>query len=457
MKIKNLNFDQWLKNHSLDHNDKWCRELYPFNVFKLINFDDSLINKVQKLDFNSISYHVTLTKIELQDNERFRTSFKISTFAKSKKQEWRQRKWNTTFQIIYSNKFDFITVFTKKEDPSKDYVVRFMRGNFARINTEKSVPVSELLIRTLILHIVEEAFPGGKHNHEFEYKRGGINDTPEHPHFPRKKINYFAPIYSIERELWICISFSEEKAHRIAFYNANQCHKLIVVFCNPTYTRHHRCKYRDIDVVSLYELSEKISSEVRIRYEKQIRFLQNHLNLPEKIDIQELLSEINAPKDGEYEIKKSDLMEAFGMMKIIPKNDTDFFHSLCCINLINAYLSRQRKGNQILEKDSKLFRNMYSFKSYLSEILTERIKAKTFSAPVYIEKNLIMVEINGFQFSFHSVPLGETLENFSRSGDNRKIEWSGKRLQPIATLLLNYSRGIRQKKMMADTNNRSHG
>ncbi len=88
---------------------------------------------------------------------------------------------------------------------------------------------------------------------------------------------------------------------------------------------------------------------------------------------------------------------------------------------------------------------MYSFKSYLCDILTERIKAKNFSAPIYIEKSLIMIEVNGFQFSFHNVPLNEILETFSSSQDNKKIEWSGKRLQPIAPLLLKYSRGIRQK------------
>lgn len=445
MKLKNLNFDQWLKNHSPDHNDKWCRELYPFNVFRLINFDNALINKEQKIDFNSFSYYVTLTKIELQDNGRYRTSFDISTFPKSKTQEWKQRKWNTTFQVVYSQSFDFITVFAKKEDPSKDYVVRFMKGNFEKINSEKSIPISVLLIRTIILHIIEEAFPGGNHNQEFEFLHIGVNDRPEHPQFPRKKVNYFTPIYSIERELWICYSFTEEKAHQIAFYNANQCQKLIVVYCNPTYTRHHRCKYEGTEIISIYELSEKVSPEVRKKYEKQIRFLQNHLNLPETINIDEIITEISHPKQEEYEIQKSDLMEAFGTMKILPKNETDFFHSLCCINLINAYLSRQRKGNQQIEKEAKLFRNIYSFKSYLSDILTQRIKENNLSTPFYIEKNLIIVEVNSFQFSFHNIPLNSTLEEFSRSMDNRKIEWTGKRLQPIAPLLLKYSRGIRQK------------
>lgn len=445
MKLKNLNFDQWLKNHSPDHNDKWCRELYPFNVFKLIEFDKIFINIEQKLDFNGILYYVTLRKIEFQDNGRYRASFDISTFPKSKTQEWKQRRWNTTFQIVYSQEFEFITVFAKKEDPSKDYVVRFMKGNFEKINHEKSIPVSELLIRTLILHIVEEAYPGGKHNQEYEFTRAGINDAPEHPQFSRKRINHFTPIYSIERDLWICYSYTEEKAHRIAFFNANQCHNLIVVFCNPTYTRHHRCTYKGTEIISIYELSEKVSSEVRKRYEKQIRFLQNHLNLLENINIQEVLNEIHNPKSEEYEIQKTDLMEAFGTMKILPKNDNDFFHSLCCINLINAYLSKQRKGKQQSGKDNKLFRNMYSFKTYLSDILSERINVKNFSAPIFIDKNLIIVEINSFQFSFHNIPLNKTLELFAESEDNKSIEWLGKRLQPLAPLLLKYSRAIRQK------------
>lgn len=445
MKLKNLNFIQWLKNHSPDHNDIWCRELYPFYIFKLIEFDISFVNKVQKLDANGNTYYVTLTKIELQDTGRYRTLFDISTYPKSKTQEWKQRKWNTSFQIVYSQNFEFITIFTKKEDPSKDYVVRFMKGDFEKINNEKSIPISVLLMRTLILHIVEEAHPNGKHNQEFEFTREGVNETPEHPQFPRKVFNHFTPIYSIKRDLWVCYSFTEEKAHRIAIYNANQCQKLIVVYCNPTYTRHLRCKYEGTEIVSIYELSEIVSSEVRKKYEKQIQFLQNHLKISDSFNIQELLSEINEPKKEEYEIQKSDLMEAFGTMKILPKNENDFFHSLCCINLINAYLSRQRQGKNQLDKDKKLFKNMYSFKTYLSEILTERIKVKNFSTPIYIDKDLIIIEINSFQFSFHNVPLNETLKVFSKSADNIFFEWSGKRLQPIAPLLLKYSRAVRQK------------
>ena len=392
-----------------------------------------------------MDYYVTIKKIELQENGRYRTTFNIITFPRSKTQEWKNRKWNTTFQIIYNKEFEFITIFSKNEDPSKDYVVRFMKGNFQRINENKSIPVSELLIRTLILHISEDAFPGGKHNETFMFTQEGIREISEHSPFSRKKVNYLPPIYSLGRDLWICYSFTEEKAHRIAFYNANQCNKLIVVFCNPSYTRHHRCQYSGTSIVSLYDYANYVSSEIRKKYEGQIRFLQNHLNIQDKLDSKELLKEINTPTKEIYDIKKSELMEALGVMKIYPKDDQDFFHFLCAVNLINAFLSRQRNGKQLSKKDNKLFKNMYYFKIFISDIITDRIKNKNFSTPIYITRGLIMVDIFGFQFSFHYIPFNQTIINYEKSYYNKEIIWSGKRLQPLAPLLFNYSRAIRLK------------
>ena len=47
MKLKNITFEQWIRNHSLSHDDKWCRELYPFNVFSEIEFDNDQNEKKQ--------------------------------------------------------------------------------------------------------------------------------------------------------------------------------------------------------------------------------------------------------------------------------------------------------------------------------------------------------------------------------------------------------------------------
>src|SRR5680860_44943 len=164
MRIKNVTYDQWKLNHVPTHEDKWFRELYPFHVFSKIDFDTKRIDQEQRIRFNQVEYFIKLKNIELQPNERYRTTFDLSTIPGSKYRKWKYRSWNTTFQIVYSNKHDFITVFTKKKDPSKDLVVRFMKGNFQRISDSKSLPISELLFRTLILHLAEENYPDGENN-----------------------------------------------------------------------------------------------------------------------------------------------------------------------------------------------------------------------------------------------------------------------------------------------------
>ena len=446
MKIRNVTFKTWLKNHDTNHKDKWFRELYPFNVIRNIDFNEEKIDKEQVINFNRIKYFVTITNIELQENKRYRTTFEISTQPQSKNQEWKNRNWDNIFQIVYTQDYDFITIFTKKEDPSKDLVEKFMKGRFEKIVQIRSIPISELLIRTLILHIAEDTFKNGKHREVFKIIKDGVRQVESHPNFKLKHINnLFAPIYSVDRKIWICYSFNEDKAHRLGYYFSNQCEKLFVIYCNPTYTKHQRCHYKDTHIISLFEFSKLNTSTNNTRYEKHIRFIQNHLNSLGILDSEALLEEIQNPKEDKYEIKKSELMEAFAFLKIIPKNNQDFFHSLCSFNLINAFLN-DKLVSKIKPKEKRKFKDMYFFKTYLADMITKRIENNDFSIPMYLTKDLLIVEIFGFQFSFHNVPMNDTLKKYRKSNLNKELVWSGKRLQPIAPLLLNYSRALRQTK-----------
>ncbi len=446
MKIKNVTFETWKNNHDDCHKDKWYRELYPFNVIQEIDFSEENINKEQIVDFSRIKYFITIKTIELQDNGRYKTTFEVSTQAQSKSQEWKNRKWDNIFQIIYTQNYDFITLFTKKEDPSKNIVEQFMRGNFDKISEYRSIPISEILIRTLILHIAEDTFEGGKHREVFKLSKEGVREINFHPDFRLRNFHSsFSPIFSIERNLWICYSFNEEKAHRIGFYFSNQCENLYVIYCNPTYTKHQRCNIQNTHIISFYDFSNLNPTSTSKKYEKQIRYIQNHLNKPEQLDTDKLIGEIFNPKKEKYEIKKSELMEAYAFLKIKPKDNEDFFHSLCCFNLINALLSEKLDNNN-KRKQKQKFKDMYFFKTYLADILTERIENKDHSISMYFTKDLIIIEIKDFQFSFNSVPMNSTLKQYQKSEYNKTIEWCGKKLQPIAPLLLNYSRALRQKK-----------
>ena len=436
MRLVNCNFDTWAKNHSPEHKDRMFRELYPYKVFQKIDFSDEKLNTEQIIDFNNIKYFAEIQKIELQENNRYRTLFKLSTTPASNTQKWKKRSWDEKFQIVYTADYRFITVFTKKEDSSKEYLKKFFKGNFNKITLNKSIPISDLLFRTLVLNLSEDLFGQGNHYEEFHHIKEGIIELPEHRQFKRKNRNYFAPLYSKKRDVWICHSFNEEKAHRIAFFNANQTKKLIVVYCNPTYTRHHRCNYKNVQVISLFEFVYKNSRKLYGNYDSQIRFLQNHLNKQENYSINDLAKEINSPREHFYEINKSDVMEALGIMKITPKNKFDLFHYLSSMNLLNAWINQNKKQKN---KNEKLFSDMYYFKTYLSKTLTHLITNNSYEARIYLEQDLVMIELNGFQFSFHHVPMSLEMTERLNSEKNKKIEWSGKRLQPIAPLVLRYA------------------
>ena len=103
--------------------------------------------------------------------------FKLSSKPKSNTQSWKNRNWDNRFQIVYSQNFDFITVFTKNEDPSKDYIKRFYKRNFQKLVTNKSIPLSDLLFRTLTSTLSEDLFGKGDYYKEFELLKNGHRKT----------------------------------------------------------------------------------------------------------------------------------------------------------------------------------------------------------------------------------------------------------------------------------------
>lgn len=249
----------------------------------------------------------------------------------------------------------------------------------------------------------------------------------------------FSPIYSKGRDLWVCHSFEEEKAHRIGIINGNQSKELYVVYVNPSYIRHHRCNIENVFIVSLFEFAFKNSRKIFGSYDKQIRFIQNHLNLQEDYSLETLLREIKSPSSTEYEIYKSELMEALGIMKIQPQNEKDLFHYLTSMNLLNAWINNKRVGKNT---NKELFRDMYSFKSYLSQTISFLLLNNSYGAKIFIQHNFILIELNSFQFSFHNIPLNETLKNYMDSEKNEYIKWKGNKLQPISPLLFRYSKEL---------------
>ena len=176
----------------------------------------------------------------------------------------------------------------------------------------------------------------------------------------------------------------------------------------------------------IYIQSKSINSE----YIEQVRFLQRNLELPITPNKKELRKEIHNKINKKYPIDENDLLEALAITKIMPLSKKDLRIFLASANLINSWLANQR----INDKSNKLFRNMYYFKSYLAKATSAMISNNNyFESNLYIDNNLIMFEIEEYQYSFHSVPKTDTMKAYEQSLDNIEIIWSKKRLQPIAS------------------------
>lgn len=52
------------------------------------------------------------------------------------------------------------------------------------------------------------------------------------------------------------------------------------------------------------------------------------------------------------------------------------------------------------------------------------------------------VTVRGVQFSFHAIPRLPDLAAYASSPMNRRQEWSGIRLQPVAPLALRWARAL---------------
>ena len=320
-------------------------------------------------------------------------------------------------------------MFTKKRDPSKILVAKFMKGQFDKIVESKSVPVSELLYRSLISELTDQNYLGLDHYESFDVVRGGVRKT-ENGSYRFFKDTSFSPLFSLGRDLWIIHAFNEDKAHRLALTFSGQCKNMIAIYCNPTYTRHHRCHDKCVRVLSLYEYADSISPSLRLKYDFQIKLLHNYLNSAKLDSAEAIIQRISSMSTTDLEIEDPDIREALAVMRITVTSKYDAFYFFAAMNLLNAWSSRGAK-----KMVRKLFTNRYYFKDYVGEKIVHILEHRIEEVDICLDGDFAMISVMGFQFSFHYLPMNEKLSFYWSKGGNGYQEWSGIKLQPIAPLV----------------------
>lgn len=436
MRARDLSFETWCQNHPDAHETKWCRELYPWHVFAQLEYSEDLIGIAQELLFDGVKYTGTLTRTFLGPNERLNHLVRLTTRPLTSSAEWESRRWDDLFHLVTSADNHFITLYTEKRDPSKVLVSTFMGADFRTIESVKSIPVSQLLFRSLVSYAAEEFFGQLGHFVSFEYVSDGVRTLPRHPQYQPTEAA-FAPLRSKDRDIWVLCAFREEKAHRLAFYHAAQCRRLIVVYCIPTFSPHHRCEYPDVQVVSLLSFVRSANS----RFVDHARVLMNHLSAEpiseNRIGVAELERRIKSYCGQPMPILASQIREAKAALELEATQIGEVAYFFACANLVNAALTHRYGG---ASETRRLAKNVYTFKKRVWETMLRLKDMQIAGLGMYVSSDgPAYVTVESIQFSFQGVPPA-LREGFRTWEGNAYQDWSGLRLQPIAPLVLTWAR-----------------
>ena len=107
----------------------------------------------------------------------------------------------------------------------------------------------------------------------------------------------------------------------------------------------------------------------------------------------------------------------------------DYFLFFASINLLNAYVKKDYIQNK-----------KYNFKRNIVEGLESLIKNNIKDIKFSYNKELVIIEIEGLQFSFHFIEMTDLLQE--NKDKYPMLEWSGIRLQPQASTIFSFANSL---------------
>ena len=443
MKIMNINFHTWCQNHLSDHDAKWCRELYPWNAFSAIDYCEKKIGRTQKLELSRVEYLATIRYFYIGEKNRIHYLIDLKSNPTSKRTAWQNILWDNQFHLVASSDGNFITLFTEKRDPAKSLLGSFMGSDLDRVEAQRCLPYSSLLFRTLVSYRSEELFGRLNNSNPFEWIPGGLRELDPHHQFSQSA-RLITPLWANERILWVTSAWTEKNAHRFALYNANQCEELVVVYCHPTFSSHHRCSYPKTKITSLLNFVSTSDNRKRSVFHRQAKLLINNLRIhdirskKQSLTSKDIASEIMRTNNGkDITIPVSLLREAKSGLEFEVAISQDAAYFFSCANLLNAALTGRYGIGSI---PRSLRKEVYSFKGQVGTVVESLVKNPIDGVEIYFDERLLYVAIDGIQFSFHAIPRTQPIKNFIANNANQKQHWSGIRLQPISPLVLDWGR-----------------
>jgi hypothetical protein len=448
MDVSTIDFDAWCKNHPEDHDAKWCRELYPWEVFQRVDYSQPP-NSQQTIRIAGGTYTATIENRYAAENGRINYLIRLGSLPSSKSEQWNQRAWNDLFHLVAEPSGYFVTLFTEEKDPSKVLLRKFLSAKLSDIESVRSLPIASLLFRSLISYAAHDSYDGLQRFRSFPIiSAKGDREEKGQP----VQQGTYEPFLSKDGDLWIASSFTEEKAHRLALRLSGQARRLVVVYCHPTFTRHHRCVDQSASVVSLSEFLRMSSPTIHRRYIQQARFLINHLREgpadsrnPPSSDA--ILNDIRV-RHERMPIHTSELREAKAGLGIIVTTTGDAAYVCACANLLNAAMNQRLKT---YDGSLELAKDVYSFKAIFARAVEDIIWWSPPDVRVYVEpRGPVYIDVHGLQFSFHAIPRTSAIGAYERSERNILQTWAELRLQPLAPLVLRWAQAVMREEKVSE-------
>tara|TARA_B100001123_G_scaffold152373_1_gene176211 strand:- start:2113 stop:3330 length:1218 start_codon:yes stop_codon:yes gene_type:complete len=399
-----------------------------------------MIDEAQAIEHRGVVFQATIQKQYECEARRQNFLIKLESNPGSPSAAWRTRSWNTVFHLVASEEGDFITLYTEKRDPSKSLVGAFLGADFPRIESQRSLPLSDLLFWSLVYYRAKERFGPGTRRLRFPWLAEGVRPLPGHPNM-KARPRVLEPIWADGRRSWVMAAWDEERAHRWAILNAGQSENLRVIYCQPTFSQHHRCSYPGTHIQSLIAFVQQEGGD-HSRFFPHARLLLNHLRMEEvrgksKRDSSAVFREIIA-STNEVAIRASDLQEARAGLEVevITARDAAYFFSSA--NLLNAALTGKYSDSSLVKGLSK---EVYSFKTRVGQIIEQLVSGPIEGVEVFADSDgLTYVKVETLQFSFHAIPRTEPILLHMASRANKKQYWEEIRLQPCSPLVLEWGR-----------------
>ena len=419
MRLKGVSFKNWLASHShKDPKERWLRELYPWPVLALVDYDRRNIGVVQRIRFDGVEYEVTLQKRSWQPNHQ---TFRNRIFVECAGLGWHARSLADEYDVCGAPDGSFVTVFhAKRKEPLERIARSFFGRRWGELQQHcfKSLAVSRFLAASIASGVAEDAYSG-----------------VDVSHYPTSTlVGGTSPMLASGQRLWIGYRFFSEQAFEWARCNAANASQVVACYFADT-------KYQfktDLPPNAIVRsISEVDAVDLNGEYHDLILALLRRLELPdESLPFSDLEAIVRGQlRVADCPVTDADVDEAHAALKTPYCSKAALRYQLAAGVVLNAWIESERELGFVQRK------RFYAFKQRIGDLVHWAMEEPSPGVDVWAEPSptasghIVYIRVDNVDFSFHAIP------HVKNSGveDRPILAWSGVRLKPIAPLVLRWA------------------